>query len=192
MSAKRVSVELCAHPACGEWAAVGAVTVDVTATPKVLRLRYELRSRVAIKVPGLRAERTSRCDELWLHTCCELFTRDPEHAGPYLEFNFSPAGDWATYAFDGVLRGMRSVPWPNSVEPPEVKSTLAQVEGDPFRHRLVVDLAIPRSVLGSHSQLFPTVVLETMAGTSLWAIWHPIDRPHFHHPDNFLRALEIP
>lgn len=192
MSAKRASVELFAHPACGELGAVGAVTVHVTATPKVLRLSYDLRSRVAIKVPSLRAEKTSRCNELWLRTCCELFARDPEQAGPYLEFNFSPAGDWASYAFDGVLRGMRSASWPESLEAPEVKSSMTQLEGGPFRYRLVVDLAIPRSVLGSHSQLFPAVVLETMAGISLWAIWHPIDRPHFHHPDNFLRALEIP
>ena len=192
MSAKRESVELVAHPTCGELASVGAVTVRVTATPNVLRLSYDLQSHVTIKIPGLHAERASRRDELWLHTCCELFARDPEHPGPYLEFNFSPSGDWASYAFDGALRGMRSVPWPDSVEPPNVKSTMAQTESDPFRHRLVVDLSIPRSMLGSYSQLFPTVVMETMAGTSLWAIWHPIDRPHFHHPDNFLRALEIP
>jgi hypothetical protein len=192
MNAKRVSVELCAHPACGELGAVGAVTVDVTATPKLLRLSYDLRSRVAIKIPGLRAERASRCNELWLHTCCEFFTRDPEQAGPYREFNFSPAGDWASYAFDDTRRGMRSPPWPGSVEPPEVKSTMEQAKSGLFRHRLVVDLSIPRAVLGSQSQLFPTVVLETMAGTSLWAIWHPTDRPNFHHPDNFLRALEIP
>lgn len=192
MSAKRVGVELVAHPACGELAAVGAVTVHMTATPKVLRLSYDLRSHVAIKIPGLHAERASRCDELWLHTCCELFTRDPQHSGPYLEFNFSPAGDWASYAFDDTLRGMRSPPWPDSIEPPEVKSIMTQAESDLFRYRLVVDLSIPRSVLGSQSQLFPTVVLETMAGTSLWAIWHPTDRPDFHHPDNFLRALQIP
>ncbi len=192
MSAKRVSVELVAHPACGELAAVGAVTVHVSATPKVLGLSYELRSHVTIKIPSLQAERASRRDELWLHTCCELFARDPENPGPYLEFNVSPSGDWACYAFDGVLRGMRSVPWPDSIDPPQVKSTMAQTESDPFRHRLVVDLAIPRPALGARSQLFPTVVLETMAGTSFWAIWHPIDRPLFHHPDNFLRALEIP
>ncbi len=192
MSTKRSSVELVAHPACGDLGTAGAVTVHMTATPKVLRLSYDLRSYVAIKLPGLHAERASRCDELWLHTCCELFARDPAHSGPYLEFNFAPSGDWACYAFDGVLRGMRSVPWPDSIEPPQVKSTMAQAESDPFRHRLVVDLAIPRSSLGSHSQLFPTVVLETRAGTSLWAIWHPIDRPLFHHPDNFLRAMEIP
>jgi hypothetical protein len=69
---------------------------------------------------------------------------------------------------------------------------MEQAKSGLFRHRLVVDLSIPRAVLGSQSQLFPTVVLETMAGTSFWAIWHPIDRPLFHHPDNFLRALEIP
>jgi hypothetical protein len=171
--------------------AAGVVTVQVTATSQALTLSYDLRSRVAIKIPGLRAERASRCNELWLHTCCELFARDPEQVGPYQEFNFSPAGDWSAYVFDGVLRGMRSVSWSDSIGPPTVKSTIAQVESDPFPYRLVVDLSIPGAVLGSQSQLFPTVVLETMGGTSFWAIWHPSDRPNFHHPDNFLRALEI-
>src|SRR5262245_42863941 len=34
------------------------------------------------------------------HTCCEMFVAR-KGAPAYHEFNFSPSGEWATYAFDG-------------------------------------------------------------------------------------------
>ena len=40
-----------------------------------------------------------RRDELWRHTCFELFARHSNESR-YCEFNFSPCGDWAAYAFD--------------------------------------------------------------------------------------------
>ncbi len=188
MSAERVSVELVAHPACGILGAAGGVTVHATATSDVLSLTYDLRSRVAMKVPGLQGERAGRFNELWFRTCCELFLRDPLHPGPYLEFNFSPAGDWASYAFDGTLRGMRSHRWPGTIQAPKI----TQAADDRSGYRLLVEVAIPRVAIGACTEWYPTVVLETMAGISLWAIWHPVDRPHFHHPDNFSKAAKIP
>jgi hypothetical protein len=192
MTTKQTTFELVSHPMCGALGAAAGVTVSVSSSDAELRVSYELKSRIRIKVPGLCGTHAGRFNELWLRTCCELFVRDPKRPEPYLEFNFSPAGDWAFYAFDGTLRGMRSPPWPQSIRAPEVRSRMDQRSGDHFPHRLVVDVTIPRVILGSASELFPTVVLETHAGTSLWAIWHPIDRPHFHHPDNFLRAVEVP
>jgi hypothetical protein len=188
VSAERVSVELVAHPACGNLGAAGAVSVHVAATSDVLNLTYDLQSRVPIKSPSLQGERAGRFNELWFRTCCELFLRDPLHPGPYLEFNFSPAGDWASYAFDGTLRGMRSHRWSGPIQAPKI----TQASDDRFGYRLLVEVSIPRVAIGACTQWYPTVVLETIAGISLWAIWHPIDRPHFHHPDNFLRAPEIP
>lgn len=41
---------------------------------------------------------------LWQSTCFELFIAAAPHQGqatPYLEFNFSPSGDWALFAFTG-------------------------------------------------------------------------------------------
>lgn len=192
MTTTRTTVELVSHSVCGALGAAAGVTVSVSSSDAELKVSYEIKSRLRIKVPGLRGMHAGRFNELWLRTCCELFARDPERPEPYLEFNFSPAGDWGFYAFDDTLRGMRSPAWPRSVRVPEVRSRTDQRPADDFPHRLVVDVTIPRVILGSASQLFPTVVLETHAGTSLWAIWHPIDRPHFHHPDNFLRAVEVP
>jgi hypothetical protein len=147
MSADRASVELVAHPTCGNLGAAGAVTVHATATSDVLSLTYDLRSRVAMKIPGLQGERA-----------------------------------------DGTLRGMRSHRWPGSIQAPKI----TQAGDDQSGYRLLVEVAIPRVAIGVCTEWYPTVVLETMAGISLWAIWHPVDRPHFHHPDNFSRAAKIP
>jgi len=37
---------------------------------------------------------------LWEHTCCEIFIAR-KGLPAYHEFNFSPSGEWAAYAFDG-------------------------------------------------------------------------------------------
>lgn len=183
-----------AHPMCGALGEAASVSVEIAGSKDRLRLTYTAVSRVAIKMPALRALQASRHDELWFHTCGEMFIQDPEAPGPYLEFNFSPAGDWASYAFDDTLRGMRSHRWPGSDETkaPAVSATIEQYADLDFPHRLVVDVTIPRLALGRCSRLYPTMVLETVAGISLWAIWHPVDRPHFHHPDNFRQTFEVP
>ncbi len=54
-------------------------------------------SRLAARAPQQR-------DELWRRTCCECFARREAEAA-YLEFNFSPSGDWAVYRFEGYRRG---------------------------------------------------------------------------------------
>ncbi|HEY0630075.1 MAG TPA: hypothetical protein VGD23_12180 [Sphingomicrobium sp.] len=45
---------------------------------------------------------------LWQTTCFELFVASQGEA--YREFNFSPSGAWAAYAFDGHRSGMRDAP----------------------------------------------------------------------------------
>ena len=37
-------------------------------------------------------------ERLWQHTCCEMFVAR-KGAAAYHEFNFSPSGEWAAYAF---------------------------------------------------------------------------------------------
>jgi len=186
-----------AHPTCGALGQAGAVTVDIAATRDALQMTYALQSRVPIRMPAPRGSHPGRYDELWFHTCCEMFIENPDSPGPYLEFNFSPTGDWASYAFNDTLRGMRSHRWPQSDElgsrgPPQVRASRTHEPQQSFPHRLVLEVTIPRIALGSCSRLYPTVVLETDAGISLWAIWHPVDRPHFHHRHNFLDTLEVP
>ena len=49
-----------------------------------------------------------RRDQLWRHTCLELFARTADLPG-YLEFNFAPNGDWAAYEFDDYRNGQRNL-----------------------------------------------------------------------------------
>nr|WP_294850919.1 DOMON-like domain-containing protein [uncultured Sphingomonas sp.] len=46
-----------------------------------------------------------RADGLWRTTCCELFVAGIEGAD-YVEFNFSPTGQWAAYRFSDYRQGM--------------------------------------------------------------------------------------
>src|SRR5919201_1124719 len=43
--------------------------------------------------------------KLWRHTSCEVFVR-AEGAEAYHEFNFSPSGEWAAYAFSRYREGV--------------------------------------------------------------------------------------
>ena len=66
--------------------------------------RFRVNGDVAgVRIPDAAAP--VRADELWKTTCCELFVAGE---GPgYLEFNFSPSGQWAAYRFDDYRAGMR-------------------------------------------------------------------------------------
>jgi hypothetical protein len=165
-----------------------------------LHLRYTVRGEIgALFIPPHMMP--ARTDDLWKTTCFEVFIRDPEGAG-YAEFNLSPSGQWAAYAFDGYRGGMRALDVP---APPEIS---VQRADDAFV--LAADLALPCSGAGrSHGDadaagLRPSpehngrrytialsAVIEETSGTkSYWALAHPPGAPDFHHADCF--ALTLP
>ena len=55
-----------------------------------------------------RSRQPARADELWRHTCFEVFVGLPESEA-YCELNFSPSGEWAIYGFVGYRRGMAAI-----------------------------------------------------------------------------------
>ena len=64
--------------------------------------RFDLEGDVGrLRVPPSR--RAARTDGLWHHTCFEAFVACAGAPG-YLEFNLSPSGEWAVYAFDDYRR----------------------------------------------------------------------------------------
>lgn len=156
-----------------------------------------------------------RTDGLWHHTCFELFMRDPSD-GAYLEFNFSPSGQWAAYQFDGYRAGMRelTVPRPSIVgsSPAHFAAGIsAHLRGlgldDEVSSKLVA-AARPRltevpsfALIANfeHATLWPGItvqaaicaVIEEADGTkSYWALAHPPGKPDFHHADGFVLELE--
>ena len=83
--------------------AVRSIRIEVRREQAVIRVLYRVEGRLdRLQVPQPRAPRFA--DGLWRHTCCEIFVaRDGSPA--YHEFNFSPSGEWAAYAFSGYREG---------------------------------------------------------------------------------------
>ena len=119
----------------------------------------------------------ARADGLWQHTCFEMFMRRPGDDA-YLEFNFSPSGEWAAYAFDGYRSGMR----PLDTAPP---SSRLVAGADTIE--LLVSLPLPPQEWNIG---LSAIIEDAQGAISYWAICHPSDKPDFHHPGGF--ALHFP
>lgn len=127
-----------------------------------------------------------RRDELWRHTCLELFARAGE-SPDYLELNFALNGDWAAYAFDDYRAGQRAIDASNCVV------HLVRHDADLQVHisLLVPLLAATARVDTWHLGL--AAVIESQDGVlSYWALHHPRRQPDFHDPAGFSCALSAP
>src|SRR6185436_19661991 len=119
--------------------------------------------------------------KLWRHTCCEVFIATPGEAR-YHEFNFSPSGEWAAYAFsayreDAALEAPALDPQIAAMRSPErlELSALVDLHKIGVKGRLVMGLSV--------------VVEQEDGGLAYWALKHAPGRPDFHHRDAF--ALEL-
>jgi hypothetical protein len=144
----------------------------------------------ALRIPA--RVRPCTADDLWRHTCFELFVRRGRETA-YREVNVSPSSAWALYAFEGYRAGMqpveplRAVP---SIELHYDSRVLALTAHLPF------DLIAERDATGRRSRddelrLNVAAVIEDRHGTlSYWALTHPDPlRPDFHHPDGFVHEI---
>ncbi|MFC5343491.1 DOMON-like domain-containing protein [Brevundimonas staleyi] len=135
---------------------------------------------VAFKASGFEAgvvlpetDAPTRKDELWRHTCCEIFAL--RRQGGYVEFNLAPSGDWAAYSFDGYRQGMANL----DSSPPDLRMKAAE---DGFELSGFVHLAEWPLI----EAIGLSAVIETPDGAkTYWALAHPSDKPDFHHPDSF-------
>jgi hypothetical protein len=180
-----MNVTLKPHPDSRQ-TAVSRVSADVLRTATGVTLRYEIAGdTAALAIPEL--SNPSRADELWKHTCFELFVRRTDSEG-YLEFNLSPTGEWAVYAFDGYRTGMAEV---------------AAITGVPIGTRLMdryftlkaeIDLSgVKGLALDRPWTAAVTSVIEAAdASKSYWALAHSQGKPDFHHPDGFVLNLPAP
>jgi hypothetical protein len=142
-----------------------------------LNLAYRLVGNLdALSLPERRDP--ARVDGLWRHTCFEAFigrAGSPE----YLEFNFSPSGQWAAYQFSGYRAGMR--PHDSGVAPALVVHTAAET----LELSATVEIPWLTSLPGGAPRLGVTAVIEERSGgLSYWALKHPAEKPDFHHPDS--------
>jgi hypothetical protein len=171
--------ELSCHPqsAC---ASVRAISGQARLVDGALALTFALAADMArLRMPAPAPPRAA--DELWRHTCFEAFIAGQGSAA-YHEFNFSPSGEWAAYAFGGYRE--RSVP------PPAFDPRIA-VRRTP--HALELEAVIAAAVLPQPGvlRLGMCAVIEDQQGElTYWALRHAAGKPDFHHTDSFALAIE--
>jgi hypothetical protein len=137
----------------------------------------------ALRLPEARP--AGAADELWRHTCCELFVGVVGDAA-YREFNWSPSGQWAMYGFSDYrvrdsFRVSRTLPAPGI-------RFVAGAAGWTLQARL--DATALPGVAGGQIELGVAVVLEAAdGGLSYWALRHAAARPDFHRREGFVLRL---
>lgn len=164
---------------------VGSISADVRLfRPATLEVRYRAAGAIDdIVAPAIASP--ERRDELWRHTCFEVFVR-PAGADDYLEFNFSPSTQWAAYHFDAYREGMTAVV---ECPPPKIEISRSKTE---LELRATLDLRwMKDAVLKSPLRLALSAVIEERGDAkSYWALAHGPGKPDFHQPASFAGALE--
>lgn len=149
-------------------------------------LWYSLKGDITrLRIPPPRNRRSA--DRLWQHTCFEVFIAEKGQQS-YWEFNFSPSGEWAAYAFKSYRDG--GPIGDDGLHPKIVVHSAANsfeldaiVRLDRFQ---AIDPNMPL-------RMGLSAVVEENDGTlSYWALKHPPGKPDFHHPESFALELALP
>ena len=176
------TVTLACHPETPT-DAVRGIAARVSRTPGGrLAVTYILDGDLGrLRVPAPRASRIG--SRLWQHTCCEIFVAARGSPG-YHEFNLSPSGEWAEYAFDSYRTPQVTASRAASPDPQvAVRTSAGKLELDAV-------IRLPTTHSGRELSLALSAVIEDRQGSlSYWALRHPPGGPDFHHSDAF--ALEL-
>ena len=165
--------------------AVTEITVDVKRpSASTIQLHYVAQGDVSRVAIPPRAAESRHVDELWKHTCFEVFLRNPAGVG-YAEFNFSPSTEYAGYGFTRYREGMQD----QHGAKPEVSFTT----GD---RRIELRASVWTGSVDHFNPEGPlrlgisAIIEETDGSKSYWALAHPQGKPDFHHADSFV--LDLP
>jgi hypothetical protein len=161
------------------------LSIDAKLNPhsKGFTLTFELTgSSLALVQFPLPSEKPSRKDELWKETCFECFF-SVGGSNRYYEFNGSPSGDWALYAFDDYRQGMKHQIFAST----SIHPVLVRWERED--HRLICEWNIPRFTEEFLDGAGITSVIRTADTVSYWAIRHAGEKPDFHLKRSFIHRL---
>src|SRR5688500_10575818 len=128
-----------------------------------------------VRVPAPRAPRSM--DRLWEHTCCEIFIA-AKGARVYHEYNLSPSGEWAAYAFDDYRARRAGEPQPQLPRP------TITVRGGSGALELHAVISLDGLAPPPHTPLalaLSAVIEDSEGRLSYWALRHPPGKPEFHH-----------
>ncbi len=162
--------------------AVQSISVEIDLVgPSMVILDFRVVGDIGmLRIPARTSGRPT--DDLWKHTCFEMFSRCTYHPDAYEELNLSPSTDWACYEFIAYRRGMSAI----EALPPEIE---VFDEPDALRVNAKAALAEGR---GPWRIALSAVIEETDGTKSYWALRHPPGKPDFHHPDCFALELAAP
>lgn len=135
-----------------------------------------------LRIPPPRSP--TKVDGLWRHTCFEAFIAE-QGKPAYWEFNFSPSGEWACYAFSSY----------RNAAPPREEEPVPTITTHKMKRQLKVtaSMYLPQSVLAQPLRLALSAVIEEQSGVlSYWALQHPSDKPDFHHVASFVLTIAPP
>lgn len=174
------TVALACHPSSPSSAVRGLTASARIGGAGKLAVRFVLDAEMAqVVLPPLRP--SVRTDELWRHTCFEVFVALPESEA-YCELNFSPSTEWAMYGFVAYRRGMT---------PLEVRRP-PRVAVRPMGRGLVLEAVthlaeLPMPQAGSPLRAGAAAIIEEKDGRlTYWALTHPSALPDFHHRLSFV------
>lgn len=163
--------------------AVRGIDVEIARSREAIKVLYKLGGDLdRVLLPAAAAPR--RADRLWQHTCFELFVAQKDAQG-YVEFNFSPSGEWACYGFSSYRNRTAAA---GSAPQIAVQRADGQLELS----------ARVRIATAGKLEIGISAVIEEKDGAgspsssrflSYWALRHPPGKPDFHHRDAF--ALEL-
>ena len=159
-----------------------SIRAEVKRVSNEFAVRFVLEGEVErLRIPAPGGAR--RLDGLWQHTCFALFAAPPQLPS-YQEFELSPSGDWAVYAFESYRR-RAALP---QLAPPQIAVERSGA-------RLMLDARVELGQLAGvpELRLGVSAVVETLDGAlSYWALRHPPGKPDFHHADTFALELRLP
>jgi hypothetical protein len=118
----------------------------------------------------------ARCNGLWKTTCFEAFVRKRADDS-YLEYNFSPSGNWAAYCFDDYRANMRDL----VSNRPDIN-----VVSSSGHLQLSAEFDIPANYDGPLRIGLSTVIEEASGNLSYWALKHTTESPDFHRRNCFV------
>lgn len=185
-----VTLKLSPHPATPGSAVRGVVVTVGGTRAGGLSFLFEVDAPAgAVLIPSPVAACGEPRDGLWQHSCLEVFlARDGDSA--YREFNFSPSGEWAAYAFSTLRQrdaaaeaAWRSRPESTFVARPNGFSLSATL----LPHHLPEGSGALQVGL---SAVLETAAGESPPGCSYWALNHPAAQPDFHHRAAFALTLD--
>lgn len=149
-------------------------------------VEYDIHGMLShLVIPEQRAGATDkRRDELWRHTCFELFVKEADKKKKgYLECNFSPSGNWNVYSFGSHRKKMRDA---DVATIPNIMTTASKKI---YSLRAEVDLTGLISELSTIDVGVSCIIENRNGKQGYWALSHPKETPDFHDPESFLVRL---